>query len=96
MADGFNGVGDAGGKEEYLASGDRVGLAVDVDDGRAVDELDEGVEGRGMLAEFLAGIEGKERDVAGFLLEEYAADDGRGLIVDEGGERGGCSKIGHD
>ena len=52
----------------------------DRDRGFAVHDLDEGVEGRGVFAQLLPGIEGEQRDVAGLTLEDDPADDRSVLI----------------
>ena len=55
----------------------------DGDGGFAVHDLDEGVEGRGVFAQLLPGIEGEQRDVAGLTLEDDPADDRSVLIRDQ-------------
>jgi hypothetical protein len=42
-----------------------VGLARDGDFGLTLDHLDEGIEGGGMFAQALPGVEGEDRDGAG-------------------------------
>jgi hypothetical protein len=56
------------------------GLAGDEHLSVTIQDLHQGIEGGGVFAEFLPGVEGKERDVSGFGLGDLAADDGAGLV----------------
>ena len=50
-------------------------LTTDGDSGFAVQDVDNGIERRGVFAEALAGIEREQRDIAGILFQQRFADD---------------------
>lgn len=53
------------GHQNEFAGLQPVGLARDGDFGLTLDHLDEGIEGGGMFAQALPGVEGEDRDGAG-------------------------------
>ena len=54
------------------------GFARDDDLGFALHHMDQGIERRGVLAQFLTGVEGEQGDVAGVRFGDLAADDRAG------------------
>ena len=79
-------MGLTSGQPEQLADGDAVGPAGDRDLGLAVDHHHDCLEGRGVLAEALAGVEGERRDGSRLLLDECATDDRTRLVVEKRGQ----------
>ena len=69
---------------EKLAFAEAVGRAGNGNVGFAVQVQGQGVERRRVLAQALAGIKREDRDRALRLSYERAADDGSGLVVNEG------------
>ncbi len=61
------------------------GLAGNIDLRFAVENIHQGVEGRGVLAEALPGVESKEGQGAGRLIDNGPADDGARLVVHQAG-----------
>jgi hypothetical protein len=89
--DGLDGVGLAGGKDDRVARAERKALSRDRDLGRAIEHMDEGVEGDRMLAELLTAVEREQGHVPGVRLGDLTADD-CGVLV--GGHVGEAQHLG--
>ena len=61
-------MGDIGGHEHDLASRCADCLTADSQFSRPINNVNESVEGRGVFAQALAGVEGEKRNRAGFII----------------------------
>ena len=57
---GFDGMGDIGGHENHLSCLQLIRISADIDFRFSVEQLNQGIEGSGVLTEFLSLIKGKK------------------------------------
>ena len=84
--------------DDGIARGQKVGNAQDADFRLPVQDVNEGVVGRGVLAQFLSRVEGEERHVASVRFGDLAADDRAFLVRGQVGhfQDLGFGRCGHE